>query len=246
MNFFFNYYSTAPNFFLMSMFIIVFSISAHEYAHAQVAYWEGDDTAARAGHLTLNPLVQMGFVSLICFLIFGIAWGAVPVNEAYLKHRYSRLKVDLAGIAMNLILALLFFCFMLGIIYYYVPEGRANFVEPGWFMMYVNHYLSGKGVLFPVLLELTKNFSPATTAALALCFLGAQLNLVLAFFNLLPIPMLDGWNVYAFFFPKLKSANSEVAKGIMMFFVLVLITFASYLFNFSEFLVLKGIGIFFG
>jgi Zn-dependent protease len=135
---------------------------------------------------------------------------------------------------------------MLGLLYFYVPEGRANFVESNFFMHYINHYFIGGFALFPPVAELAKNFSPATTAALALCFLGAKLNLVLALFNLLPIPMLDGWNVYSHFFPKLKNMTSELAKGIMMFSVLILISSAHYLFSFAEFLILQGIQMIFG
>jgi Zn-dependent protease len=53
---------------------VVFSICCHEYAHAYTALRFGDDTAARNGHLTLNPLVQMGLQSLIVLALFGLAW----------------------------------------------------------------------------------------------------------------------------------------------------------------------------
>ena len=47
----------------------------------------GDDTAARAGHLSLNPMVQMGPVSLVYLAILGIAWGAVTVDVSLLQKR---------------------------------------------------------------------------------------------------------------------------------------------------------------
>jgi Zn-dependent protease len=87
--------------------IIMFSICVHEYSHARMALRCGDDTAARAGHLTLNPLVQMGPQSMIILALIGIAWGAVPVNPARLG-RGQRAKVAFAGPAANLLMSLLF------------------------------------------------------------------------------------------------------------------------------------------
>lgn len=84
--------------------IIMFSICVHEYSHARMALRCGDDTAARAGHLTLNPLVQMGPQSMLMLAIIGIAWGAVPVNPGLLS-RSGRAKVAFAGPAANLLLA---------------------------------------------------------------------------------------------------------------------------------------------
>jgi len=85
--------------------IIMFSICVHEYAHARMALRCGDDTAARAGHLTLNPLVQMGPQSMLVLALIGIAWGAVPVNPVALS-RSGRAKVAFAGPAANLLLAI--------------------------------------------------------------------------------------------------------------------------------------------
>lgn len=97
---------THPLFFVLTTVIVVFSICCHEYAHARVALWMGDSTAADRGHLTLNPFKQMGIISLIMFLILGFAWGAVPVNPQQLRSRYSwgELATSLAGPAANLIL----------------------------------------------------------------------------------------------------------------------------------------------
>lgn len=85
--------------------IIMFSICVHEYAHARMALRCGDDTAARAGHLTLNPLVQMGPQSMLMLALIGIAWGAVPVSPGNLS-RSGRAKVAFAGPASNLLLAI--------------------------------------------------------------------------------------------------------------------------------------------
>ena len=90
------------------LLVVVFSICLHEYGHALMAKLQGDTTAEEMGHLTLNPLKQMGVTSLITLFLIGFAWGAVPVNPARMKHRYSRTLVALAGVSMNLLLFLLF------------------------------------------------------------------------------------------------------------------------------------------
>ena len=99
--------------FLMITLVVVFSICLHEFFHAWTALRFGDTTAADRGHLTLNPLKQMGPISIIMFLILGFAWGAVPVNPAALRARYRHAPaiVALAGPATNFGLFLIGFFF---------------------------------------------------------------------------------------------------------------------------------------
>jgi Zn-dependent protease len=87
---------------------VIFSICCHEYAHAYTALRFGDDTAARSGHLTLNPLVQMGLQSLIILALFGLAWGSVPVSPGRVRSARKRAMISFAGPLMNLLLCLLF------------------------------------------------------------------------------------------------------------------------------------------
>ena len=99
--------------FLMITLVVVFSICLHEFFHAWTALKFGDTTAADRGHLTLNPLRQMGPMSIIMFLFLGFAWGAVPVNPAVLraKNRHAPAIVALAGPATNFGLFLIGFFF---------------------------------------------------------------------------------------------------------------------------------------
>ena len=85
---------------------VIPAICLHEYFHAQVALWCGDPTAAMQGHLTLNPLKQMGLMSVIMFLMIGIAWGGVPVNPYNLTRR-GRILTAIAGPTMNFVLFVL-------------------------------------------------------------------------------------------------------------------------------------------
>ena len=99
--------------FLMITLVVVFSICLHEFFHAWTALKFGDTTAADRGHLTLNPLRQMGPMSIIMFLLLGFAWGAVPVNPAVLRarSRHAPAIVALAGPATNFGLFLIGFFF---------------------------------------------------------------------------------------------------------------------------------------
>lgn len=84
--------------------IIVFSICCHEWSHARAALAFGDDTAAAAGHLSLNPLRQMGWMSLAMLAVCGLAWGQVPVSEGRMRGKWAGEWVAAAGPAMNLAL----------------------------------------------------------------------------------------------------------------------------------------------
>ncbi|MFA6714463.1 MAG: site-2 protease family protein [Victivallales bacterium] len=115
MHFFINFLWEDPQFFFRWMLIVVFAICCHEYMHARVALWQGDSTAADRGHLTLNPLKQMGPFSIFMLAILGIAWGQVPVDPSRMRHRHSDALVSFAGPATNLVLGMIF-CFIAAIV----------------------------------------------------------------------------------------------------------------------------------
>ena len=114
-----------PYFFFSAVFLVVFSVCCHEFMHAWVALKEGDSTAADEGHLTLNPLKQMGLYSLFLLALFGIAWGQVPVNPANFRSRFSDVKVSLAGPLTNLALAFLMLIFCAVLLFAGVENERA-------------------------------------------------------------------------------------------------------------------------
>ena len=151
---------------------------AHEYAHAEAAYRQGDDTAYVLGRLTLNPLkhidpIMTVLVPVVLWLtnagfIFGAA-KPVPVNpRKYRKFVRGDVIVSLAGIVVNLGLFVVFTGLFgaVGLIGQRVPS------------------LSGS---LGILQEMT--------------YQGMRLNLVLAFFNLIPIPPLDGSHVFYHLLP---------------------------------------------
>lgn len=169
--------ATSPDQYVMQVVLVMFSICVHELAHAYTALQQGDSTAADDGHLTLNPMVQMGGMSIVILLLIGISWGAVPVRPNRMRHPHSHALVAFAGPAANLILFGLFA----------VATAIAVQVLPRPYAM--------------------------------MFFQGASLNLVLCLFNLLPVPVLDGWSVFEYFFPTMRRVD-EQTRNVTTFIVL--------------------------
>src|SRR5919201_4860059 len=99
--------------------VLLFSMVAHEYAHAEAAYRQGDDTAYMLGRLTLNPLKHIDpFMTVLLPVALWFAsngtytfGGAkpVPVNpRKYRRFVKGDVIVSLAGIAVSLGLFVLF------------------------------------------------------------------------------------------------------------------------------------------
>jgi Zn-dependent protease len=97
-----------PLTYLSTLAIFLVSLTVREYAHDWVAYRYGDDTAARMGRLTLNPLAHISpFGTIVLPLLVHFGWAKpVPVNFSVLSK--SRIfKVAAAGPAANMSIALL-------------------------------------------------------------------------------------------------------------------------------------------
>ena len=193
-----------PNYFFMQILVVVFAICCHEYMHARVALWQGDSTAADQGHLTLNPLRQMGLISLVMLAFIGIAWGQVPVNSQRMRHKYSDALVSFAGPATNLVLAVIF-CFVVSLIV--IIAGKQNFGDAG--------------------MEISNNAGD-------LFYLGAILNFVLFIFNMLPAPGFDGWHILSSFFPKLKTADSQGTYFVSLVILILAMNYIEYIFLFGR------------
>ena len=149
---------------------LVVAVILHEVSHGVVAWWLGDDTAKRAGRLTLNPVPHIDpFGSIILpamgalagLPIFGYA-KPVPVDPRRLRRpRRDIIFVSLAGPTTNL---LLMAAAALG----------ARAIH------------SSGGVLPGTIDQSTSNL------LLEIVFYFALVNMLLGLFNLLPIPPLDG------------------------------------------------------
>ena len=175
------------------VFWVITSITLHELSHGWMAIRCGDDTPIYSGHMTWNPLVHMGPTSLIMFLLVGIAWGAMPVDPSRLRKTRHEAYVAFAGPAMNLLLFAL--CVVL------CALATRLKISAG---------LQGGSV-------------DAYRKTHMFFYYGAILNLVLAAFNMLPVPPLDGWRVLSTLVPayrRLFDSEQVVIVAMILFAVL--------------------------
>lgn len=165
---------------ICSILSFVPAIVLHEMAHGFAAYRLGDQTAKRAGRLSVNPIKHIdafGTVILPLLLfamnmpIFGYA-KPVPYNpRAFKDPRRGDLIVGLAGPGANLALAL-FAAFVAWAFYLVAPVSQLVLDSQAFYYFYL--------LFLPMF---------------------ALINLYLMFFNLLPIPPLDGSSIIGFFLP---------------------------------------------
>jgi len=152
--------------------IILVSFPVHEFAHAYVAYWQGDSTARYLGRLTLNPIVHfdpLGGLMLLAsaYAGVGIGWAKpTPVNFANLRNgRTGEALVGAAGPVSNLLIAIL------------------------------------GGVVFRIVNSISSNPTPGQQDLLLVILIFVQINVSLCLFNLIPVPPLDGTRVFLSFLP---------------------------------------------
>ena len=100
--------------FFLLLVALLLSLSFHEYGHAIVAKFEGDNTAQQLGRLTINPIKHIDPSGLIMVILIGIGYAKpVPVDPRQFRSTFSYLKVALAGPGMNLLLAIVSWNFFL-------------------------------------------------------------------------------------------------------------------------------------
>ena len=88
---------------------ILLAITVHEAMHAWIAFRCGDATAKLEGRVTLNPFAHLDLLGTIMLLLVGFGWGKpVPINPNNFHSKFDEVKVSLAGIVGNLLMAILF------------------------------------------------------------------------------------------------------------------------------------------
>lgn len=89
---------------------IIIGLSFHEFAHAWVSDKLGDPTPRRQGRVTINPLAHIDWIGFLALLLVGFGWGKpVQIDPGYYKNRRrDEFFVGIAGVAMNLLIAVLF------------------------------------------------------------------------------------------------------------------------------------------
>lgn len=197
-------------YFICTVLAFIPAIVLHEMGHALAAYKLGDPTAKREGRLSFNPLKHVdpfGTILMPALLmmanmpVFGYA-KPVPYNPRYFENpRKGDLIVGLSGPAANLVQA-----------------------------------LAGAAIAWILFLTLPVNQLAATNALFFYAYayflrLYIMINLFLMFFNLLPIPPLDGSSIFAFFCPvKYLPTYYKIQQYALPIFMVVVIALP-YLFH---------------
>ena len=116
-------------------------ITLHELSHGLVAYKLGDDTAKRAGRLTLNPIKHLDPMGLLLMLVFHVGWAKpVPVNMFKFKNPKRGMAITaLAGPVSNLVIAVVFM-FLYGAAY--IPLGQSDAGSYFLSMLQLTAYIS--------------------------------------------------------------------------------------------------------
>jgi Zn-dependent protease len=168
--------SWATLLYLPALFV---AFTVHELAHALVAFLLGDTSQVERKRLSFNPLRHVSWVGMIVFLLFGFGW-AKPVwvdpSRFAMKNRaLGSFLVSIAGATANLLLAIVV---LVGVVMTLIISSAltgASMWDASMFLMPQDLDLDLRGV------------------AVALSTYMVWVNLVLAVFNLVPIPPLDGF-----------------------------------------------------
>jgi Zn-dependent protease len=189
-----------PLFFLITLIILIYSAILHEIAHGFVADRLGDPTARLLGRLTLNPVPHIDpFLSIAVPLLLIITGSPIIFGGA------KPVPVDLFNLR----------------------DGRKDMALVALAGPLTN---VGLAILAALLLKLFYPGASLFTIASSTDLIGMilttmlRLNILLAIFNLLPIPPLDGSKVFSLILPE-REANSYLALGsfgmIIIFFLLM-------------------------
>jgi Zn-dependent protease len=190
----------------LSFAVLLFSLTAHEMAHAWTADRLGDPTARLLGRVSLNPLVHADPIGTVLFPLLAMFTGApligwakpVPVNVRQLRHhRRDYMLVAAAGPACNLVVA-----FAAALVLLVVPIAPQTIGEAN--------------ISAPVAMMLSQ---------------ATRLNVLLAVFNMIPIPPLDGGNVLAGLLPERLAIvfNRLRPYGFLLLYALILTPAFEYL-----------------
>jgi Zn-dependent protease len=182
--------------------VLLLSLTVHEFAHAWSARRLGDDTAERMGRLTLNPLAHADPIGTFILPLLNVPFGwakPVPIDPTRFRRgidmRKGMMISALAGPAANLLLGVVS-ALLLGFVARLAPD-----------------------------LGAAAGQRSAANVAAAFLFSMIQMNVVLAVFNLLPIPPLDGSRIVDAFLPARFREAWESFSRFSMFILLALVFF---------------------
>ena len=175
--------------------VLLLSLTVHEYAHAWAAHRLGDDTAERMGRLTLNPLAHADPLGTFLLPLIAPFGWAKPVPVD--PSRFRR------GVNMSR-----------GMMITSLAGPLANVL-----------LAIASTVVLGLLYRLAPGFSNRVGGPSAFLQIAIQMNVVLAVFNLIPIPPLDGSRIVDAFIPARLRPQWEAFARISPFLLLALVFF---------------------
>ena len=153
-------------FYLILAPVILFSLTVHEYAHALAAWKLGDDTAKNMGRLSLNPLVHLDLIGTVLLFIVHFGWAKpVPVNP----RNFRNPKKDMLLVAVAGPVSNVLTAVAAAVLLNAVLENFDSYAA-----------LSSQEAVF---------------VSVRVLWWFIYIGIVLAVFNMLPIPPLDGSRV---------------------------------------------------
>jgi Zn-dependent protease len=181
----------------LNLVILIFSVMLHEIAHGFVAFLTGDNTARKAGRLTMNPAKHidlMGSIVLPALLIISrspvlFGWAKpIPINPNHMRHpKWDIVWVSLAGPLMNAVLVVsAIFCL----------HGLVSVIGSGQY-----HTFMTQSMMVRANLIMTSE-SGAVLLLIEAMIQMIVINSILTLFNLIPIPPLDGSRIFIPLLPK--------------------------------------------
>lgn len=175
------------------------AIVCHEVSHGYVAWRFGDPTAKMMGRLTLNPLKHIDIIGTLMIFVIGIGWAKpVPVIFENLRNpKRDMIWVAAAGPITNLLLATVSAFLLRGLVFAGNP--------------------AGSGSPLAMLIE---------PIVLMLAF-SVYINLLLAIFNMIPLPPLDGGRVLVGLLPPRQASAWSKIEPYGMIIIIVLVFFTN-------------------
>ena len=184
--------------------VLLFSLTIHETAHAVTADWYGDPTARRLGRISLNPLVHLDPVGSVALPLMAFYFGGFIFGWA------KPVPVNTANLQNHrrdfLVIA--------------AAGPASNIVMAIGASALLGLVPGGLGAA---------EGTPAVLATLLLFMV--QFNLILAVFNMLPIPPLDGGNVLAGLLPETLAASYDRLIRPFGFLILIVLMATGWLYR---------------
>lgn len=193
--------------FIIQLPILLFTLTIHEFSHGMAAYWLGDDTAKKAGRLSLNPISHIDPFGLVMLLIVRIGWAKpVPINPYNFKdYKRDTAITAAAGPVSNFLVAII-----LAIGYRIVTAGSDyNGFHQFFFSLSLEKFYSFGGFI---------NFVVMFTIFI---------NIALGLFNLIPVPPMDGSKILGGFLTDRAyfRYTAKEKQGAQMLMIIFLISF---------------------